>query len=244
MIKPLFYAAGDTPALQHACEVLSNNGFAFTVQPSGEVTHVLLPVPSFESPGILKGGASLAPILSTLPDSVTILGGNLDCPLLQGYRTIDLLKNEHYLSANALITAHCAIKLAFSRIPGVLMGLPVLVVGYGRIGKHLVKLLRGLGANITVAVRKESDQGMLESMGVTAVHPAEISENAPFDLIFNTVPHLILPQQPNRIVIDLASVKGVPGSNVLWARGLPGKDAPGLSGSLIAQTILKLIREE
>ena len=244
MKKPLFYSAGNTPALRHACEVLSGQGYAFADEPSDQITHLLLPVPAFESQEILKGGTPLDPLLAALPDSVTILGGNLDSPLLQGYRIMDLLKNEHYLSANALITAHCALKLVFSQIPGILMHMPVLVVGWGRIGKHLARLLQELGTNVTVAARKESDRGMLASLGYAAVHPADIPENSTYPLILNTVPQLILPEQTNSVVIDLASAKGVPGSNVIWARGLPGKDAPEASGELIARTVMKLIQEE
>ena len=51
---------------------------------------------------------------------------------------------------------------------------------------------------------------------------------------------------PNHVVVteksgitDLASVKGIAGDNVIWARGLPGKDAPEESGTLIAKTVLR-----
>lgn len=44
--------------------------------------------------------------------------------------------------------------------------------------------------------------------------------------------------------IDLASKPGIGGTDVLWARGLPGKFAPESAGKLIAQTILRLLKEE
>ena len=44
--------------------------------------------------------------------------------------------------------------------------------------------------------------------------------------------------------IDLASVKGMEGGDVIWARGLPGKDAPESSGVLIGKTVLRLAMKE
>jgi hypothetical protein len=41
--------------------------------------------------------------------------------------------------------------------------------------------------------------------------------------------------------IDLASQIGIEGDDVLWARGLPGKDAPESAGWLIARTIERLL---
>jgi len=34
-------------------------------------------------------------------------------------------------------------------------------------------------------------------------------------------------------------VKGIEGSHVIWARGLPGKDTPESSGKLIAKTVIR-----
>ena len=39
--------------------------------------------------------------------------------------------------------------------------------------------------------------------------------------------------------MDLASVRGISGDRVIWARGLPNQDAPEESGMLIAKTALR-----
>jgi hypothetical protein len=44
--------------------------------------------------------------------------------------------------------------------------------------------------------------------------------------------------------IDLASHRGIEGEDVIWARGLPGKDAPESSGKLIVKTAIRLIEKE
>jgi len=46
------------------------------------------------------------------------------------------------------------------------------------------------------------------------------------------------------IVLDLASYPGITGKNVIPARGLPGKYAPESAGNLIAQSILRINKEE
>lgn len=65
-----------------------------------------------------------------------------------------------------------------------------------------------------------------------------------YRIIFNTVPAPILDgnkSNPDCVKIDLASIKGIKGNHVIWARGLPGKDAPETTGNLIAQRLLYII---
>ena len=64
--------------------------------------------------------------------------------------------------------------------------------------------------------------------------------------ILNTVPAMILPKEvlqycaDDCVKIDLASISGMEGDDVEWARGLPAKDVPCSSGKLIAKTVLRL----
>lgn len=235
-----FLPAGNSAALDCAASILRQTGFCFVDAPGPEVTHLLLPVPSFESTGCIKGGVSLQSLLDMLPENVHILGGNLGS-LPEGYACTDLLKDPTYVAKNAAITAHCAIGLAMQKLPVTLEGLPVLVIGWGRIGKCLAKLLKALGADVTVAARKESDRAMLRALGYrTAGLP--FSGRIPTVLAFNTVPAQVdIDLPPQCLKIDLASVKGLPGKDVIWARGLPGKDTPVSSGELIAETITSII---
>ena len=71
-----------------------------------------------------------------------------------------------------------------------------------------------------------------------------------YRLIFNTVPAPVLSREQtahcreNCLKIDLASEKGIAGEDVVWARGLPGTDAPESSGKLIAETVLRLMEQK
>lgn len=243
-----FYIAGSGKAMVHAGRVLMESGIRLSAVPDDSVTHLLLEAPAFDAHGQLRCGEDLGALLEKLPDTVTIMGGNLNHPLLEGMQTVDLLQDEMYLAQNAAITAHCAALLGANRLNVTLQECPILVIGWGRIGKCLARLLRQMGANVTVAARKESDRAMLRALGYTTENPHGLYCGLrKFRLIYNTAPAPILPQsrmcycRGDCVKIDLASRKGIEGSDVVWARGLPGKDAPESSGELIARTVLRLM---
>lgn len=247
MGESVFFPADSSPALAAAARALEERGCRVAPGPGPEVTHLLLEVPSFQADGNLKGGGALEPILMELPENVTVLGGNLDHPALAGRKTIDFLKDEAYLAENAAITAHCAVKLALAKLPVIFTGCPVLVIGWGRIGKCLASLLKSMGARVDVAARKPADRAMLYALGYGAVDTAALGGNLlRYRAVFNTVPAPVISQEQrvfcrrDCLLIDLASVKGIDGPEVLWARGLPGKDAPESSGRLIARTAIRL----
>lgn len=240
MGKYTFYLGMPTPALLAAGEALKARGYPVVERPCPAVTHLLLPVP-------VAKNAQLQPILDQLPGDITVVGGYL--PELHGFHKIDLLYNDAYLAENAAITAHCAIAEALPRMTVTLQDCPVLVIGWGRIGKCLAPLLKALGAKVTVAARKEVARAMAQALG----YKATVLEKAPLEnyrLIFNTVPAPVLSEeqlgccQPGCLKIDLASVLGMESEDVVWARGLPGKNTPESSGKLIARTVIRLLPEK
>ena len=239
----VFYCAGDCKALIYAAAFLAEEGITFLPCPDHTVTHLLLPVPSFAPDGSIKGGGDLGQILSHLPKTVAVIGGNLNRPELAGYEVWDLLDDSRYLARNASITAHCTLELALSKLPVTLEQCPVLIIGWGRIGKCLAKLLSALGAKVTVAARKESRRVMVEALGYTACDMPEIKPER-YRLIINTVPAMVLPAASGTALkIDLASKSGMAGRDILWARGLPGKLAPESCGMLIAETVMQWLEE-
>ena len=240
----MIYAAGYTPAMSYCIQRLKQQGFTLVSEPCGEVTHLLLPVPSFAPDGGIVGGGNLSTLLNLLPKDIVVIGGNLDRPELDYYTTVDLLQDPDYLAMNAQITAHCALELVLDQLPVILDGCPVLVIGWGRIGKCLAKLLQQVGASVTVCARKESDRSILRALGYTAVQKQEVDLSA-YRVIFNTVPTMLFPVCPgNALKIDLASRLGLGSEDVIWARGLPGKDAPESSGELIAKTLIPILKKE
>lgn len=232
--------------MAYAKEFLLRRGACVAETPNDSVTHLLLGVPSFDPEGQLRGGGSLGDILVELPDDVVIMGGNLNHPLTEGYQTVDFLQDEHYLAENAAITADCAIPIAQSKLPTVIPGCPILVIGWGRIGKCLAAKLKDMGAEVTVSVRKEADHAMLRALGFRAEYTNELCASlGRYRLIFNTVPAPVIREEQTAyfredcIKIDLATKPGIFGSDVISARGLPGMYAPESSGALIARTAIR-----
>ena len=222
MKETTIYCQPGNAASAFAGRFLEASGISVLQNMSPEVTHLLLPVPT---------RCAVQP-----PEGVTVIGGNLKVP------GVDLLKDPFYLAENAAITARCAIPL----IGKDLKDLPVLVLGWGRIGKCLGKFLADAGARVTIAARKEADAAMIRALGYRGIFLREASAVG-FGAVLNTIPAMVLDAHgcgADCLLMELASQPGMMGENIMDARGLPGKFAPEESGRLIAGTILRLLKEE
>lgn len=245
MENKLLYVHGDSPVQRYAAKHLSQRGVRLTDDPSPEVGHLLLGVPSFDPTGGLKGGGTIQELLSRFSPQVTVIGGGLTAPIFRGYACLDLLEEDTYLAKNAAITADCALTIGAEHLDAVLPGCPVLIIGWGRIGKCLAAKLQALRADVAVAARNPKDRAMLQALGFRAEDPARLGHGLiRYRLIYNTAPTPVLSAaavahcRADCVCIDLASQKGIAGDRVIWARGLPGKCAPASSGALIAESIL------
>lgn len=133
-----------------------------------------------------------------------------------------------------------------------------LVLGFGRIGKILSKMLLGIGAEVYCEARKMQDIAWIETYGYTAIHLKELNNYlSEFDFIFNTIPYLILDKNNLKLVkkdcvlIDLASKPGgidfEEASNLHlqtdWALALPGKVAPQTAASYIYEIVKNILKE-
>lgn len=237
------------PASRYVCQFLSRQGVAVAVSPGPDVTHLLLPVPSFGPDGRIRGGGILENILGDLPGNVTVIGGGLRHPALQGYQTVDLLQDGLYTAKNAAITADCAIRVAAGQMQIIWDDCPVLVIGWGRIGKCLAAMLKNLGAAVTVAARKDTDRHNLAALGYQTENPETMLQTASdYRVIFNTAPAMVIDTQKaancaGSIKIELASTPGIAGGDVISALGLPGKMVPESSGQWIAASVIRLLKE-
>ena len=215
-----------TPALSVAEDILKQQGVAICDVPDGDATHILLPVPSQRR---------------EIPEHLSVIGGNLHW-LAPEVPRLDLLQDEIYVAENAFLTADCALRLLGQQIKTAYRDCPVLIIGWGRIGKCLAAMLKKLDVPVTVAARKPSDRGMILALGYGAI-PTEDMDVGPYKAIINTAPAPVL-ESGGGIRIDLASQKGIAGENVIWARGLPGKMLPESSGKLIAEAVLRHLKGE
>lgn len=241
MRQRIFFPAGSSTALNFAAAELSSHGLKVATEPSEDVTHLLLDTPCKTS------DEQLDTLLGQLRPDVKIFGGFLDRPRLTNRRCFDLLKDEEYLARNARITAYCALSVAQEQMKVTWDGCPVLILGWGRIGRCLGQLLKALGADVVIAVRRSSQKAMLTALDYEAEYldfPAYILGR--FRVVFNTVPAPVLSAaalshcRPGCVKVELSSANGLEGSDVIPARGLPSRCAPESSGRLIARTVLRL----
>jgi dipicolinate synthase subunit A len=172
--------------------------------------------------------------------------------------TIDILEREEMAVLNAIPTAEGAIQIAMEEMPVTLHGCKAMVLGFGRIGKILSDRLAGMGADVYVEARKYSDMAWIKSNGYKPVYINELIKYAgEMEVIFNTIPHLILNEEilekinKDSLVIDLASKPGgvdfdkarALGIKAIWALSLPGKVAPVTAAQYIKETVYNLIEE-
>ena len=236
MEEKSIYIASDAPAVIQAAVELNQNGISFTADPDeARLALCDVPTPAF--------------MLEDIPKGLTVIGGNLK-HLDPRVPRFDLLEDPYYLAHNALLTAEAALGLLVPKLSCALADAETLILGWGRIGKCLDQLLRSAGMPVSVYARKESDRAMLSALGYTAVTLEQCrARMAHYKCIINTAPAAILTQEdleraPKGCVkLDLASVLGLSGPDVLHARGLPGKYKAEASGKLIARAILRR-REE
>lgn len=171
---------------------------------------------------------------------------------------IDIMKREELAVLNTIATAEGTIQIAIENTNKILHGSEVLVLGFGRIGKVLARKLVGLAVKVTCAARKNEDLAWIQAYGYNTTNINNIGENLKkYDIIINTVPHMILTEDKLQYVkkecllIDLASnpggidKKAVKDKKIkfIWALSLPGKVAPITSAEFIKDTIYNIIKE-
>lgn len=171
---------------------------------------------------------------------------------------IDLMTREELTVLNTISTAEGAIQIAMQETLSTIHGSNVLVLGFGRIGKILSKMLNGIGARVSCEARKESDIAWIKAYGYNPVHLNVLEENiGNYDIIINTIPYVILDSQKldkvkkDCLIIDLASNPGgvdreaakQKGIKTIWALALPGKVAPITSAEFLKETIYNIFKE-
>ncbi len=197
-------------------------------------------------------------------NSSVILGGVIphimsDAARHLGVDIHDYYKQEALQAKNALPSAEGSIMLVMENTDKTVEGMNVLISGYGRIGFILAQKMKALGANVTVAARRDEILCEITMRGYHAVKTDDTEqmikaiENS--DVILNTVPSQIFSNQiistvsNDPLYIEIASSPGGidtftaknKGWNIIFAPSLPGRYAPESAGEYIFETILNII---
>ena len=139
-----------------------------------------------------------------------------------------------------------------------LHGSKVLIMGFGRIGKVLAKMLDGIGAKVYCEARKNEDIAWIKAYGYEPIHLNNLNEHlGEFEIIISTIPFQILDKDrlelvnKDAVIIDLASNPGgvdrkaakEKDLKLIWALSLPGKVAPLTSAIYIKETLYHVLKE-
>ncbi len=225
---------------------------------------VVLPVPcSFD--GISLNCALSTHLLSgivTRIKAATVFGGRIpgdikSCLSANGTKVYDLLEDEALLVKNAQLTAEGALGIIINETKRAVLGSRILILGCGRVGRALVRVLRPLGADVLVAARDPAQLAYSECAGCTPVRLSEVSafvRNT--HVICNTVPAKLLGSEclaaleRDTLFIELASggyntecVKAA-GVRFINAQGLPGKTAPETAALIIYDRMTDLLTRQ
>lgn len=149
-----------------------------------------------------------------------------------GAHVFDAEEDEAFLSENAFLTALGTlgyILTEFDRVPGdITFG----IVGYGRIGRELCRILLFFGARVRIYTSRELTRLELGECGVETVHTDYITPLvlSSVDVLINTAPTDLSASFPDgRLhggirVLELASGENFPGvEGVERLMSLPGK---------------------
>jgi len=212
---------------------------------------------------LYTGEIDLKDIFQVMNKNQILLGGHILNEVKQlasdhQIRMHDYFKREELQVLNAIPTAEGAIQIAMEKMETTIHGSDVMVLGFGRIGKTLAKMLAGIGANVHVVARKHEDIAWIQSLNMNPVYLSHIDENlSEMDLIINTVPAILLDEvkltkiKSDCLIIDLASSPGGVdfrvaekfGLATVWALGLPGIVAPKSAAQCMKETIYHLLDE-
>ena len=159
-----------------------------------------------------------------------------------GAAVCDILASEEFAAANAASTAEGVAAAVMAVLPVTVSGCRAHVIGYGRTGKALARLLRGMGAEVTVYARREEVRKEADREGYLAL-PTELLDGKygaalPYPLssaavVFNTVPVLLIGEPEIRRIADDCAAFSAPPPLLADIASLPGgidKDAAASAG--------------
>lgn len=169
---------------------------------------IILPLPCCDKEGFIKAPLSdekteLAALLNSLEHGSVLMGGMVpawaeDVAKSRGIELYDYYEREEFAVRNAALTSEAAVALAMDMLNESISGMPVLILGHGRIGRLLASVLKA-DADVTVAARRFSDLAWIRSEGLTPTEFIRLNEKLPkFRLVFNTVPAMVLDEEKLR----------------------------------------------
>lgn len=196
-------------------------------------------------------------LFDELPDNAVFFAGNIPGEVRRyaegkGLRACDMMIDELVAARNAVAAAEGAVAEAIVRSPVNLTKSRCLVLGYGRCGRILMRLLKSFFCKVLVSEKDKTRAADAFVLADGIVSEAELTDAVGnVDFIFNTVPERILSEErlrhvgKNTWILDIASAPGgvdygaaeALSVNAVLLPGLPGRYAPASSAEILVDTI-------
>jgi dipicolinate synthase subunit A len=235
----------------------------------GQADVVVAPMSNTDAAGVIKATPDPAVTLRLDDAAFAAMAGKTLCigmakPIVQALadrhqvRVVETAEIDEIAVLNSIPSAEGAIMRAMTELPITIHGSNSVVVGFGRCGVTLARMLQGLGARVVAVARNPAQLARAYEMGLATTHLDDISEAVQAaDVVYNTVPALVLTEavlaslSPQTLIVDIASAPG--GTDFAAARrkgikafldlGIPGKVAPQTAGDILARTMPQLIAD-
>ena len=180
------------------------------------------------------------------------------CAFTDTETIFDYYADEPFTLYNAMLTAEALVMHLMRALPCALFGTEIAVIGYGRIGVYLTRMLLSLGARVTVFARSPVQITSAALTGAV-VQPLRMLGNGlpTCRALVNTVPAAVCGEKELHALakdclliecasppygIDAAAAERM-GFSYTLAAGLPGKYAPESAGTAVSHTVIRLLRE-
>lgn len=163
-------------------------------------------------------------------------------------------EDEEFVVKNAYITAEGALSYIIQNTEDSIRQMPILVLGFGRVGKSMAKLLKDNYAIVSVATEDEMEYALASILSDKVLKLSQLLENIDkYKAIVNTIPQIILKGETLKLIskdcfiLDIASkpggvdFEGAKSLNLktMHALGIPGKTSPKTAGLYIKESVLK-----
>ncbi len=219
--------------------------------------NIILPLPTVANSKISGTDITLDELSEVLNGTQKVFCGNIDVSTFKNFYSY--YYDESFLVNNSRLTAQGVLRLILDIIETDLLNLNAVVIGYGRCGKAICKLLKNCGVEVISVSRREESLIEAENDGIQTCHICNLTEaTGKSDIIINTVPVNIISKEciskfnSNKIYIEVASKPygfdinetDVYNFRYILAESLPGRFVPESAGENIADTVLKILKEE